>query len=394
MNEQKIMCPRCQTEMKSNARYCMKCGYLNYNHPENIALKPYMGKLQESTNYVNGHAETRQFLGKRKMHEIRFGSKTGNKILCFLINVILYIAFMALSFFGVFRNYTYLIDLIYSSLPYLFLIVTVLFIYIYAIELIFMKMNERWWYAFIPILNVFKLSYHGLGSYWYGLLFFVPVINIIYLFVLAYFIGKKFGYNGLLFMLFWPIYIPMCGFGANAFEGITYVNGLDNKSIENEYKLTNTFVICTSTILVLCLGLVGYLNISLFTDPIKALDKYYYVYASRAIVNNVKTNIKVRTINCDEGLYLLNEDGDYYFYYASASAEANLLFRSSRDDEIESYVKVVHEGGVPTYYISLTDGKYGIEEKKVSEIGIKDVIEMTELPKNYEGNNNCRVKFK
>ena len=391
MNNDKILCPRCQTEMKSNARYCMKCGYLNYNHPENIALKPYMGKLQEATNYVNGQAETRQFQGTRKMHEIRFGSKTGSKSLCFLVNVVLYLLFMILSFFLVYRNYDYLIDLLYSALPYLFLAVTVIFIYVYAIELIFMKMNERWWYAFIPILNIFKLSYRGMGSYWFGLLSFVPGVNLIYFLVLAYKIGKKFGYNGFLFMLFWPVFIPMCGFGTNAYDGITYVTGLDNSSIEKEYKLTNVFIISATTVLVLCLGLIGYLNRSIFTDPIKALDKYYYVYASRAIVNNVKTDIKVRTINCDEGVYLSSEAGDYYFYYPNATYEADLLFGSTRD-EIESYVKVVNEGGVSTYYISLTDGKYGIEEKKVNEIGIKDVKEMTELPKNYVGNNNCMVK--
>lgn len=391
MNNDKILCPRCQTEMKSNARYCMKCGYLNYNHPENIALKPYMGKLQEATNYVNGQAETRQFQGTRKMHEIRFGSKTGSKSLCFLVNVVLYLLFMALSFFLVYRNYDYLIDLLYSALPYFFLAVTVIFIYVYATELIFMKMNERWWYAFIPILNIFKLSYRGMGSYWFGLLSFVPGVNLIYFLVLAYKIGKKFGYNGFLFMLFWPVFIPMCGFGTNAYDGITYVTGLDNSSIEKEYKLTNVFIISATTVLVLCLGLIGYLNRSIFTDPLKALDKYYYVYASRAIVNNVKTDIKVRTINCDEGVYLLSEAGDYYFYYPNATYEADLLFESTRD-EIESYVKVVNEGGVPTYYISLTDGKYGIEEKKVNEIGIKDVKEMTELPKNYVGNNNCMVK--
>lgn len=391
MNNDKILCPRCQTEMKSNARYCMKCGYLNYNHPENIALKPYMGKLQEATNYVNGQAETRQFQGTRKMHEIRFGSKTGSKSLCFLVNVVLYLLFMILSFFLVYRNYDYLIDLLYSALPYLFLAVTVIFIYVYAIELIFMKMNERWWYAFIPILNIFKLSYRGMGSYWFGLLSFVPGVNLIYFLVLAYKIGKKFGYNGFLFMLFWPVFIPMCGFGTNAYDGITYVTGLDNSSIEKEYKLTNVFIICATTVLILCLGLIGYLNRSIFTDPIKALDKYYYVYASRAIVNNVKTDIKVRTINCDEGVYLSSEAGDYYFYYPNATYEADLLFGSTRD-EIESYVKVVNEGGVSTYYISLTDGKYGIEEKKVNEIGIKDVKEMTELPKNYVGNNNCMVK--
>ena len=393
MNNDKILCPRCQTEMKSNARYCMKCGYLNYNHPENIALKPYMGKLQESTSYVNGQAQTRQFLGKRKMYEVRFGSKTGNKTLCFIINVLFYLLFMTLSFLAVYKNYDYMIDLLYSALPYLFLAVTVSFIYIYAWELIFMKMNERWWYAFIPIYNIFVLSYRGLGSYWYGFLSFLPGVNVIYLLVLSFIIGKKFGYNGFLFMLFWPLYIPVCGFGTNAFDGITYVNGLENNSIEKEYKLTNSFILVASSVLVVCLGLIGYLNRSIFADPIKSLDKYYYVYASRAIVNKVKTDTKVRTINCDEGIYLLSEAGEYYFYYASASAEADLLFKTTRD-EITAYVKVIHEGGIPTYYISLTDGKFGVEEKLVSEIGIDDVVEMTELPTNYIGNNICKVKNK
>ena len=114
------------------------------------------------------------------MHEIRFGSKTGSKNLCYFINVFLYLLSMVLSFFLVYRNYEFLIDLLYSALPYIFLIVTVVFIFTYAIELIFMKMNERWWYAFIPIYNIFVLSYHGLGSYWFGIIGLIPIVNIIY----------------------------------------------------------------------------------------------------------------------------------------------------------------------------------------------------------------------
>lgn len=88
MNGDKMLCPRCGEKMKTNARYCMKCGYLNYNHPENASLKPYMGKLQETSNYVNGNLEMRKFMGGKKTHEIRFGSKTGNKYLCFFLNFI------------------------------------------------------------------------------------------------------------------------------------------------------------------------------------------------------------------------------------------------------------------------------------------------------------------
>ena len=90
-------------------------------------------------------------------------------------------------------------------------------------------------------------------------------------------------------------------------------------------------------------------------------------------------------------IYLLNEDGEYYFHYGSASSEADLLFKNSRA-EIESYVKIVHENGRPTYYISLTDGKYGIEEKEVSKIGIKDIVEMQTLPQNYVNGNKCAPK--
>ena len=391
MNDAKMLCPRCGMEMKSNSRYCMKCGYLNYNHPENIALKPYMGKLQETTNYVNGKVETRQFLGTRKIHEIRFGSKTGSKKLCFFLNVFLYLVCMAIAFFFTYSRYDFLIDLLYSSLPFLFLGITVIFIYIYAIELIFMKMNERWWFSFVPFLNMFVLSYRAFGSYLFGLIGLVPFVNIVYFLVLIYKIGVKFGYNGLLFTIFCPIFIPLCGFGANAFENVTYVNGLDNIDIEKEYKLTNTFIFVTSTVLVLCLGLVGYLNRSIFLDPLNSLKQYYYVYASRAIVNEVKTDIKFRTINCDDGIFLGIDDGDYYFYYGSASSEADLLFKNSRD-EIESYVKLVIKDKKPTYYIALTDGTYGIEEKEVSKIGIKDVKKIKTLPQIYVDGNNCRVK--
>ena len=391
MNNDKIMCPRCREEMHSTSRYCMKCGYLNYNHPDNIKLKPYMGKLQETTNYVNGQVQPRQFLGARKVHEIRFGSKTGSKKLCFGINILLYIACLAIAFFAVYSKYDYVIDLLYSSLPYLFLIITIVFIYLYAIELIFMKMNTRWWVPLVPIYNMFALSYKVFGSYLFGIIGLIPGVNLIYFLVLIYKMGVKFDFNGILFTLFLPVFIPLCGFGANAFEKVTYVNGLDNTAIEKEYKLTNSFVFLTSTILVVCLGLVGYLNRTIFLDPLHSLEKYYYVYASRAIVNNVKTDIKIRTINCDDGLYLLNEDGEYYFHYGSASSEADLLFKNSRA-EIESYVKIVHENGRPTYYISLTDGKYGVEEKEVSKIGINDIVEMQTLPQNYVNGNKCAPK--
>ena len=77
-NNDKIICPRCSMEMKKNSRYCMKCGYLNYDHPENFGMK----------------AEVRQNVRFNRNYELRFGSNTGSKKICFFINIILYVLFL------------------------------------------------------------------------------------------------------------------------------------------------------------------------------------------------------------------------------------------------------------------------------------------------------------
>ena len=391
MNNDKILCPRCGGEIHSNSRYCMKCGYLNYNHPDNVSLRGFQGNLQDTTAYVNGTAQLKNFVGIEKNHELRFGSKTGNKQICFLVNFILYI----LSLVGVTLFFSSKCDIflnvIYTSLPYFIVIISLFFMYLYAFELIIMKMNEKWWVIFIPFYNIFAVSKKVMGSYLFGIFALIPVISFIYLLILTYKLGKKFGYNGLLFMLFWPFLIPSCGFGDNSFDGVTYVAGLDASSLEKEYKLKNSFIIFITSILIVSLIIIGYLNIYLLKDPINSIKKYYYVYASRAIVKDVKTNTKIRTIHCDNGVYSNYKNGEYYFYYSSANKEVGLLFGSSKD-EIESYVKVVIENGKIEYYISLTDGTYGIEEMDASNIKVKDVKKMKKLPDIYLSGNKCRIK--
>ena len=39
-----MICPRCGAEMDSSKRYCMKCGALNYDHPDNQKMKQYISK--------------------------------------------------------------------------------------------------------------------------------------------------------------------------------------------------------------------------------------------------------------------------------------------------------------------------------------------------------------
>ena len=37
-----MVCPRCGAKMDANQRYCMKCGALNYDHPDNKDMKDYI----------------------------------------------------------------------------------------------------------------------------------------------------------------------------------------------------------------------------------------------------------------------------------------------------------------------------------------------------------------
>ena len=50
-----IYCSRCGAEMKASSRYCMKCGNLNYDHPDNASMKKILGKEQkEASSYQVG----------------------------------------------------------------------------------------------------------------------------------------------------------------------------------------------------------------------------------------------------------------------------------------------------------------------------------------------------
>ena len=52
--ENVIYCSRCGSEMSANSRYCMKCGNLNENHPDNNKYS----KIFKKTNKFISNKET------------------------------------------------------------------------------------------------------------------------------------------------------------------------------------------------------------------------------------------------------------------------------------------------------------------------------------------------
>ena len=94
-NNNKIICPRCGNKMGINSRCCLKCGYLNPNVVENQNMKPYISNRDDSS-YQVGSGETVVKQSGEITNSI--ASKTGNKKVCFIINFIVYIAIIVISF--------------------------------------------------------------------------------------------------------------------------------------------------------------------------------------------------------------------------------------------------------------------------------------------------------
>lgn len=101
-----------------------------------------------------------------------------------------------------------------------YLIVTVFYIYCYW--KIFEKAGKPGWAAIIPIYNILvQLEIIG-RPWWWLLLLFVPVANVVIgimlLFDLAKVFGKGTGFGfGLLFLA--PIFIPILAFGSATYLG-------------------------------------------------------------------------------------------------------------------------------------------------------------------------------
>ena len=75
--------------------------------------------------------------------------------------------------------------------------------------------------AIIPIVNLAVASKIVFDSYWYTLLFAVPVVNVVYAAVLNYKMMKYFECSTLLAVLaiFYPFFLLFPAFGSNEYHG-------------------------------------------------------------------------------------------------------------------------------------------------------------------------------
>ena len=91
-----------------------------------------------------------------------------------------------------------------------------------ALWKIFVKAGEPGWAAIIPIYNlIVTLKIVGRPTWWI-VLFLIPFVNLIMMFVVAFDLAKVFGKGtgfalGMIFLF--PIFYPVLGFGSAKYQG-------------------------------------------------------------------------------------------------------------------------------------------------------------------------------
>ena len=380
-------CSRCGNIVNIGARCCTKCGNLNPNHPDNKSFAKYMGKESYSTSSgIDPTNQVNRNVINSKTVNLAFGSHMGNYNLCFLLNLAIYLGGMFAIIIYYLTMSKFQVDAFLLTPVYYFIwILSFGILYIYSYELLFMKMNIPWWAALIPIYNIVAFANAVQEKKILNLLLLVPIIGEIYLLYLLYKMGKDFNKPGLLTILLFGIMVPIIAYGSSAFKGICYLSGRD--TLEEEFRKKRGLLIFNIIIIVVSAAAFLYNNAENLQQSLQTGSTTYYVKISNLAVEGIKEKIIEGKYNCDYTSDIM------YFYYSNIFDEYKDTF-SIFKDPIEAYIKVVRtysETGTPiySYYITMTDKRFGFKETLIDDLTEDSVINYTEISTEYKNGNSC-----
>ena len=389
-NDYTIFCSRCGAEMKSSARYCMKCGNLNPDHPENKTMEKFIPKSQGY--FVGSGKSIVGALDPSSGLILSVANNTGSSKLCFLLTFGIYFIIVFLIGLSTVLGLSNIYDIIYTNLAVIFLILSIIFIFVYSSERMYMKMNKPWWAALVPFYNYFVLSEAVFNNMLLGFLIFVPIVGNIYMLILYYKLGKSFNKNGVLTALLPLIMIPIIGFGDSLYNNRNYVKNDSKNSLEKDYKFKKISFSFSIFLILISLINICYVNLGDLIKIASSSGDWYYYYAGNKMYKEVKKQMEDGTyeITCDDVVYR-REDGTIYFYYLDVGDEYNLMFSVTRNP-IEGYVKVVSLNGERKYYVSVTDGKRGIKEIDADELKVSSASDFKKLDETYINSKRCELE--
>ena len=367
-----IFCTRCGEKMFRNQRNCLKCGQLNYENPNNSYMKRYESESSATDNtYIIGkgsmHKSGKLSIFNNSRPNEMLSNNAGNLMVCVLTNILIYLAGIACSFLISFFASGNVSAALLNNLFISFLIsYSLIFILVYSLELLFMKADKPWWGALVPIYNFYLLCKIVLSNGFFLILFFIPVIGIIMLFILFYNIGRSYGKNPWLTLLFGPIALPFLAFSNTTnYNGIVYVNRIKGKDpVEVLYKwnkrvLTLFFIFIISGV---CLFI--YNKRQWFLDRWGQVMTMSFIKDAKLIVEDLKVSVENDAYTCSNGVPLSSQT-EYYIIFQNAGeyfSSSNVAESSLSGEYYRGYVRVVNSENDVDYYISIDDTVFGISE--------------------------------
>ena len=177
-----MVCPRCGAELNSKQRYCMKCGALNYEHPDNQKLKQYITEQeledanQEYQKSVNDPTKTIE-IGGKVFSDTPEGNKKTTYVDTRAMLVLLFVITLGLA--GIY----------YFVFPYSLTMTICLCLLFFVLGFIiltnislYMKGGYSGFTPFIPFYGQYAYFDIVFGNGWLFLISLIPVVGIIYFF--------------------------------------------------------------------------------------------------------------------------------------------------------------------------------------------------------------------
>lgn len=372
-----MICPRCGAEMKPEQRYCMKCGALNYDHPDNQKMKGYITEEElekAKQNYIESntvgkdaieiggqvyannpkeekrstYVDTRAALGLGAVIAIVLG------LVCYF-----YFPFSLLMSFAV--AFTF------------FLIV----FYVLVFISLFMKGGYSGFTPLIPFYNLYAYYDIAVGNGWLFLVTLIPIVGMFFSFYASYKMGKVFGKSGWLTLFFPFVMLPIIAYSDRAIydgKGKKYQKYLEKGKRRNT-KLPG-FIYS---------GVIFLVFFFLLESPVAFLvGEMFLTYDVERAYSRIRKDVDDGVYSCDSG-DINSEDGVYYIYYDDIKDAFMTPFpvRSSLNGKsIYGYVQVSRNGNSYRYVYAMTDGDNIVS----NDSSISDALEV-EVP---EGANVCK----
>ncbi len=375
-----IFCDRCGAEMNKDARYCLKCGKLNYDNPSNASMVKYAS--EENNNSNNNFIKNNSIYQK--------ATKAGNIKIMYITNAFLFIGLLLLLyilFFVIYKHTSFNNLFFWSTSLGAVSIITLLNL---SYQIMTIKANKPWYGSLIPFYNLFQFSEIATGK---GYIAFFPFIFmvfwkitnslsetfsmifgiaslIVYIYILVNY-AKAYNKNPTIFLLFSFILMPVWAYREDtAYKGTIYIP--DNLTEENPLQKVH---IINKYIYMILLGFIGLnvlFNLYLYRDNIKLVVNKQFTRGFRKdteiIIDSARKSFLDDEYECSDGNSLKKLYTVHYVLIDEATDDFDSSVNSSNYGTYKGYIKIQNGRMGTNYYISINDGEYGIKEINIDSL--------------------------